>query len=378
MILRGTNYLTQPVWMTVTTASYGYFSFANVPMGVYTLTEIQPDGYLDGMDALGCCGGVLGNDAIYSIIVMGGATLDNYSFGERISGLSGYVHVDSNNNGLRDDGGNGIITPMWLYGQTALGQLVTRTTSTDGYGFYFFNDLITGTYRLSETQVSYYLDGLDTPGTLGGSSSGADEIAGIVLQIGQYGSGYNFGEVPPAFLVGGVYWDVNNDGEPSGGEPGISGATVILSGTDDLSQRVRITLTTDSGGAFGFSALRPGAYTLIEIQPSDYTDGLDAAGTAGGASDGFDTIRGIALQPGQYASGYRFGERQVGLTGFVFQDVNNDGARQPAEAGIANVLIALNGTTTLGAPVYGSLAVAVRQSMSRNTMKFTTPLSLQR
>ncbi len=352
VILRGTNYLTQPEWMTVTTASYGYFSFANVPMGVYTLTEIQPDGYLDGMDGLGCCGGVLGNDAIYSITVMGGATLDNYSFGERISGLSGYVYVDANNNGLRDDPANGIITPIWLYGQTALGQLVTRTTSADGYGFYFFNDLITGTYRLSETQVSYYLDGPDMPGTLGGTSSGADEIAGIVLQFGQYGPGYNFGEVPPAFLVGGVYWDVNNDGEPSGGEPGISGATVILSGTDDLSQRVRITLTTDGGGAFGFSSLRPGAYTLVEIQPSGYTDGLDAAGTAGGASDGFDAIRGITLQPGQYASGYRFGERQVGLTGFVFQDVNNDGQRQPAEAGVPNVLLALNGTTSLGAPVY--------------------------
>jgi len=352
LVLRGTDYLTAPVWLTTTTTINGLYSFTNTRMGVYTVTEVQPNGFVDGKDSVGCCGGgTLGNDAIYSVTLLGADYVDNYSFGERISGLSGYVYRDSNNNGLRDEGGYAPgATPISLFGFTTLGQLVTRTTTTN-YGFYYFNDLITGTYRISETQPALMLDGKDTPGNLGGAEGANDEIVNIVFQPGQYGSEYNFGEIDVAYVNGTVYWDINNDGQQQGGEPNITGATVILSGTNDLYQTVRLTLTT-AGFGFSFDGLRPGLYSLIEIQPSNYTDGIDAAGNAGGVPNGVDTIGGINLAPAFYATGYLFGERQVGLTGYVFRDLNNDGARQIAtETGIPDTLVALDGTTTLGDPI---------------------------
>ena len=86
------------------------------------------------------------------------------------------------------------------------------------------------------------------------------------------------------------------------------------------------------GGAFSVSDLRPGTYSLVELQPGNYTDGIDTPGSYGGASDGLDSINGIGLIPGAYATGYLFGERQVGLTGYVYRDLNNDGARQSGQS----------------------------------------------
>ena len=354
--LRGSDYVSAPIWMTTTTAINGAYAFTNVRSGIYTVTEVQPAGYLDGKDKVGCCGGgVLGNDAIYSVALKGEDYIAFYDFGERISGLSGYAYRDNNDNGLRDEGTSAYVsvgTVITLYGQTTLGQLVTRAVSTDGFGFYFFNDLITGTYSLSETQPAIYLDGIDSVGGLGGVLGVNDQIDGIVFQPGQYGGEYNFGELSPAALSGIVFWDINNDGQNQGGETGISGATVVVSGTDDLNQRVRITTTSGGGGAFSVSDLRPGTYSLVELQPGNYTDGIDTPGNYGGASDGLDSINGIGLIPGAYGTGYLFGERQIGLTGYVYRDLNNDGARNSGtEYGIPDTLVALNGTTSLGDPV---------------------------
>ncbi|MBX7214450.1 MAG: choice-of-anchor L domain-containing protein, partial [Thermoflexales bacterium] len=352
--LRGTDYLTLPVWMTTTTDANGSFNFTNVRMGVYTVTEVQPAAYLDGKDKVGCCGGgTLGNDAVSSVTVLGADTLAFFYFGERISGLSGYVYQDNNNNGLRDDsyGSYGGVSgaAMTLYGFTTLGQAVTRTTTSDSYGFYYFNDLLTGTYRLSETQPSPWLDGREAAGGLGGTPGPNDVIDNIAFIPGQYGSDYNFGEFYASSLSGIVYWDVNNDGQKQLNEAGIVGATVVLSGTDDLNQGVRLTVTSSGGGAYGFSNLRPGTYALIEIQPGDYTDGLDAAGTVGGTPDGQDAITGIVVAPASSPNNYLFGERKLGITGYVYQDMNNDGARAPAsEGGIANTLVTLDGTSLLG------------------------------
>jgi len=55
--LRGSDYLSAPVWLTTTTTLGGAYAFTNVRSGIYTVTEIQPIGYLDGKDKVGRCGG---------------------------------------------------------------------------------------------------------------------------------------------------------------------------------------------------------------------------------------------------------------------------------------------------------------------------------
>ena len=84
-----------------------------------------------------------------------------------------------------------------LTGTNILGQAVTQTTTTNACGAYQFANLLPGTYTLTETQPSGYLDGKDTIGTLGGTA-GNDTFV-VTVTGGQQGKNYNFGEfAPPA------------------------------------------------------------------------------------------------------------------------------------------------------------------------------------
>ena len=49
-------------------------------------------------------------------------------------------------------------------------------------------------------------------------------------------------------------------------------------------------------------------------------------------------------------TGFRQGERQTGLSGYVFRDGNNNGQRESGESGIPNALVILTGTTPGGSP----------------------------
>jgi SdrD B-like domain len=69
-------------------------------------------------------------------------------------------------------------------------------------------------------------------------------------------------------LSGFVYCDVNNDGLKQTGEPVVVGATVVLGGTDSLGAIVSETTTTDSTGAYHFTSLAAGTYSLQETPPT--------------------------------------------------------------------------------------------------------------
>ena len=46
-----------------------------------------------------------------------------------------------------------------------------------------------------------------------------------------------------------------------------------LTGVNDLGASVSLTAITDANGAYTFSNLRAGTYTVTETQPSGYNDG---------------------------------------------------------------------------------------------------------
>ncbi|MBX7104650.1 MAG: DUF11 domain-containing protein, partial [Gemmataceae bacterium] len=110
---------------------------------------------------------------------------------------------------------------------------------------------------------------------------------------------------PNAYFTGSVYDDLNNDGLRGVGEPGIAGVTVQLRNAGNV---VVATATTDINGVFVFPGVAPGTYSIVEVQPAGYNDGLDTAGTAGGTV-GNDTISAINVAAGARLTGYTFGER---------------------------------------------------------------------
>jgi hypothetical protein len=195
---------------TTTTDENGDYSFENLPPGSYTLIETQPtsepisvgaDKYLDGLDSVGSLGGVTSantfeSDTISNIVLGDEEHGADYDFSEiPEADPNGFVFVDSNDNGIMDPGEEGIPGVLiTLEGVDVFGASVQQTTVTDENGFYFFDQLNAGTYRLLETQPQGYNDGQEQNGTPPFTVSN-DQFSDIVLGWGDLFEGYNFGEL---------------------------------------------------------------------------------------------------------------------------------------------------------------------------------------
>ncbi len=132
-------------------------------------------------------------------------------------------------------------------------------------------------------------------------------------------------------------------------ESGIGNVTVTLTGTNDLGQTVSLTTTTSNTGAYSFSNLRPGTYTLTETQPAGYLEGHDNVGSLGGSAAVIDVFSGVAATAGANGTNYNFGEiLPASVTGYVYNDANDNGVFDTTESGIGGVTITLTGTNDLG------------------------------
>ncbi|NUQ62986.1 MAG: carboxypeptidase regulatory-like domain-containing protein [Pirellulales bacterium] len=323
---------------TVTDAD-GKYEFINLAPGTYGVEEIQPTGYYDGRDHVGSAGGsLLAPDSITSITLVSGTNAVNYDFLEILpSSISGRVIADANGNGLID-AGEAPIPGATVHLLDAQGNRV-RSTVTDADGKYAFTNLAPGTYGVEEIQPTGYYDGRDHVGSAGGSLLAPDSVTGITLVSGTNGLNYDFLEILPSSISGRVLADVNGNCQLDPGEKLLSGVTVHL--LDAQGNRIASTLT-DENGEYKFTNLAPGTYGVEEIQPKGYYDGPDHPGSAGGTRLAPDTIREIVLVSGTDAVRYDFCELvPVSLSGFVYVDDNNNGQRNPGEAGIAGVTLML-------------------------------------
>ncbi len=326
---------------TTFTDAEGRYEFTNLRPGTYGIREQQPDGYFDGQESIGSAGGILSaNDTITSIVLGSGENAVEYNFCEHVgTSISGHVYHDRDNDGQRDPGEEGIAN-VELQLVDGTGNPLGRTTRTDENGFYEFDNLAAGTYGVVEVHPVGWIDGLDTPGTRGGSATNpGDRIDGAILTFGTRGEEYNFGELRPSSIQGQVH--ASTDGNCEVGPNDILLAGVRIDLLDAAGNQIETT-TTDANGRYRFDGLAPGVYQVREQQPSAYQDGDEHVGSAGGRLNGNDLISDIELTSGTDAVEYNFCEHvQVELSGFVYHDRDNDGQREPGEEGIANVELQL-------------------------------------
>ena len=323
---------------TTITAANGTYSFPNVAPGTYTVVESVKPGY--------------GTDTPVTLPVTVATTpITGINFGQTLGSLAGNVYFDNDASGTlsTNDLPLGGVTVNLL---NSAGTVI-QTTTTLANGTYLFTGLTAGSYGVSEVQPALYSQGTDTPGSVGGSVTAVDVIAGANLPAGVAAVSYNFGEVPPSTLSGYVYIDANDNGVKDAGDAGIAGVAVRLAGIDDLGNPVSAVTTTDAGGAYSFGILRPGTYVVTETQPAGYLDGLDSRnGAVLGGSRTTDVIGGIVVGPGGDAPANNFGELVAStLGGNVYLDKNSDGSLDNAEVGIAGVTLKLTGTNDLGTAV---------------------------
>ncbi len=402
--LTGVNDLGQAIDCSITTTASGAFTFADPadsnplcqtlrPSNAagYTLTETPPPSLTHTGAFIGSAGGTAngvsgantpslgaGVTVISGIVLNPGVDAVNYDFGETGDGLLGAVYVDSNNNGIRDSGEQGIPgVDITLSGTTDTGQdvctlIASCVVTTDANGGFSFLDIPGSNaagYTLTEQPQSTaplngYGDGQETVGEVAGApvgTAGSDVITGIVLNGGDLATGYLFGETSGG-LSGFVYVDNDDNGARDGGDPPIENVTITLSGTTADGQDIctflanlspaRTCMTqTLADGSFSFPDLpapNSTGYTLTETQPVEFADGRESAGSpagvvnnaAFGSAPAQNQITGIVLNPGQSGVEYGFGERGVAISGRVYVDLNRDGV-DDSEGGLESVEIIL-------------------------------------
>lgn len=319
--LTGTDDQGGPVIRTSVTDGGGAYNFANLRPGIYTLTETQPGAWLEGRAATGT--GITGaagtadnalasptfGNVVAGIQIQAGNAGIDYNFGELKPGtLAGLVWYDIDNSAAQNGTEPGIAgVTVTLTGTDYRGNAIAaQVAATDATGAYGFANLRPGTYTVAETQPVDYADGQLQLGSVDGTSSGTittNRFNSIAIGSQSAGVRYNFGELGRG-IAGTVYNDVNDDGIQQGGEVGIPGVTIRITGCS-----VDRTTTTSPDGTYRFTGLPAcaGGYTVAETQPAGYSDGRDTVGTSGGAVSN-DRIASIALGATTYATGYNFGE----------------------------------------------------------------------
>ena len=327
---------------TVVTGSDGSYSFDNVNPGTYSLTQTQPTGFRTGIDSIGSLGGSTATNVFSNIVVVNPSDAGvNYNFGERGILFSGRVFNDTNGNGVLDGGETGRSGVIVTLTNTGTG--FSLPILSNGSGDYSFDNLAPGNYTITATNPDGNTLGFSTASTIPLNISNSGIPGGVLTN-------QNFGLTQVSSLAGLVFNDANNNGVQDAGENGLANVTLTLSGVQANAANFTRTLTTNADGTFNFTGLLPGTYSLTQVQPSGFTDGIITPGTAGGTV-GPNLIANIVLGSGVTATGYLFAEISTAtssLSGSVFVDLNNDGIRQPNEPGLSGIVISLSGVDANG------------------------------
>ncbi len=276
LTLSGTDGSGNSVSASTTTAGGGQYLFDNLKPGTYQVAITNPSGYVPTVTGGGIIVGPIladENDSNTSPAITtpgflpGGSEDLTLDFGfYKLSRLGDFVWEDRNANGQQDNGEPGIDgVEVILTGTNFKGEAVSQTTTTSGGGQYLFDNLYPGSYKVTFPPISGFVR---TFANLGNdvTDSDADKTTGMtgnyILGSDQTNLTVDAGYYKPAALGDFVWVDTNGNGQQDTGEPGISGISVVLTGTDGTGASVNQTTTTNSLGKYLFDNLVPGTYSV--------------------------------------------------------------------------------------------------------------------
>ena len=209
---------------------------------------------------------------------------------------------------LKDSAGNDVDSDPDTVG------IQPTTTVTDSAGNYSFN-VFPGDYQVFETQPADFLSVGDTDGIDNNIIGDQNPIS---VAAGDTNSGNDFVEERPGAISGTVTADTNNDDL---GDVPLSGVTVELftdpNGDGDPSDGVPVAITTTGGdGSYSFSALEPGDYVVVEVQPAGFDPVTDGDSTVPGDdasnTSAVDNAIPVSIDGGETDDGNDFVEEQPG------------------------------------------------------------------
>jgi protocatechuate 3,4-dioxygenase beta subunit len=318
---------------TATTAANGSYSFTNLRPGTYTVRETDLGGWYSTLDA------TAPNDNLIPVtLAIGQNSIGNIFHDTQRSVIGNFVWDDLNGNGQQDTGAetNGlgnVIVHLYDAGNAIIGVATSTVT-----GAYAFTNLAAGTYTLSFTPPANYLS---TTSNVGNDATDSDPLTGtnrtaaITLTSGQVDNSVDAGFYAAGSIAGSVRIDLNGNGVAEAGDTnGISGVTVQLL---DAASNVVATATTAANGAYSFTNLRPGTYTVRETDLGGWYSTLDATAPN-------DNLIPVTLAIGQISTNNIFHDTQRASIGdFVWNDLNGNGQQDGGaeSSGLSNVVVRL-------------------------------------
>jgi len=355
------------VTATTTTDGTGAYLFDEVIPGEYTLNfdaggdpyaiTFQDQGGDDNSDSDIDNQITFNSGTTASFTVESDDVVDNMDAGFfEYATIGDYTWMDTNGNGLQDDG-----TPIGgvsvdLDGTAGDGNpIATMTTSSDGTGFYEFTNVIPGTYYVTFTlpggadAITFQDQGADDEDSDADPTTG--ETGTIDVESGDTYQDFDCGFY--AFVtISDLCWEDTNGNGIQEGEPGLEGVTVRATRTSD---GFIYNTTSGAGGIYEFTELSPGEYSLFFGIAGYFLTGPDMT-TEDADSDPDPTTGNTPAYT--YESGDTDDSVDAGfwyptrVGDFSWKDLNTDGIQDGgAEIGFAFVDVEINGTTGWGEAV---------------------------
>ena len=393
-----TLWLNGSPYMTTTTDADGYYEFAGLSAGIYTITvatETLPPGgtWIQTADP----GGTGSLDGQHTVTVAAREISGSHDFGYHHSGsyrIGDTVYADWNGDGDQDAGEAGIggIT-LSLYedsngdGLIDVGSDALVTTTTNESGIYTFTDLVTGTYIVVVDESGlpawehYYQtqDPDEDPGVcslcngIGSATVSSTHTADLDVDFGYQPVGFS--------SIGDYVWyDADGDGIQDPDEVGLAGILIRLyvdDGDDDFepngddalvnSMSTYMSTTTTIAGSYLFRDLAAGNY-WVDVETGDPDLPTDGDGYAYILSTDNDPMS-VTLPTGVFTDVYDFGFTTAGVIGdYVWQDNNNDGIQDAGEPGLVVVSVTLYSWTDRdGDRVYSAITDTIILSTTTST-----------
>ena len=318
---------------TTTTDADGSYSFDKLPAGTYSVTVVQ-DGPIAGLEQTGDPDATKDNASEPITLNNVNPSTTDVNFGYIAdNSLSGTVYRDDSRNGDQDgtEPGYSGVTVQLL---DASGNVVA-TTTTDANGTYSFSKLPDGTYsvkvvkdgELADTEQTEdpdaTKDNASEPVTLGEDNPTKDHI--------------DFGYVPDYSIHGLVYRDGDRNETHGAGEKGYANQTVELRDKDG---KVVATTTTDANGAYSFSKLPAGDYTVKVVKDGALTD-LDQTEDPDSTKDSVSGVISLSNDH-RTETDVNFGYiANNSINGTIYRDGDRDGKKGDTEGRYSGVTVQL-------------------------------------
>jgi protocatechuate 3,4-dioxygenase beta subunit len=291
------NISTGGVVASMQTDSSGSYAFSSVAAGNYVLQEVTPAGWVQ-------------TAAPPTITIVDSTTkINGLEFGNfHGATITGLAFVDDDGSGVLkniDIGEPAVAIDLF---NASTGAFVA-TTTTSFNGTYSFTGVGPGTYSLQEMVPGGWIQTTSNPANVSTTDNGTF-------------TGENFGNFQLISISGIAFVDASGTGTASGG-PGLPGFTIEL-----IKGGVTQTQVTGPGGAYQFSGIGPGQYTIREIPP------------AGWQQTTHNPV--IVAFSGNNLAGVNFGNfHTFNVSGRVFNDLNATGIETSSDPVLAGITVQL-------------------------------------